>query len=204
MIEKSCVEFTGLLASKAPVPGGGGASALVGAVGVALGNMVGNLTLGKKKYAEVEAEIVKLNGEAGRLRGELLALVGKDAEAFEPLSRAYGLPKDAEHRDEIMEEALVKASAVPIEIMRKLCEAIELVEAYAEKGSSIAVSDAGCAAVICKAALKAAALNVFINTKLMKDREAAGKLNTEADMKLREYGSLADEIYEQVTGRIRG
>jgi len=130
--------------------------------------------------------------------------VGKDAEAFEPLSRAYGLPKDAEHRDEIMEEALVKASAVPIEIMRKLCEAIELVEAYAEKGSSIAVSDAGCAAVICKAALKAAALNVFINTKLMKDREAAGKLNTEADMKLREYGSLADEIYEQVTGRIRG
>lgn len=203
MTEMSCTEFTALLASKSPVPGGGGAAALVGAVGMALGNMVGNLTLGKKKYAGVEEDITKLNEKAVALRNELLALVEADAEAFEPLAKAYGIPKEAEGRDELMEAALGTATAVPMEIMRKVCEALELVEQYAAKGSAMAISDAGCAAAALRAALKSAALNIFINTKSMKDREKAGRIAAEADGMLDEYTALADDIYYGVMWRLR-
>ena len=92
----TCEEFVEVLASKAPVPGGGGASALVGAIGTALGNMVGSLTLGKKKYADVQDDIIALKAKADALQAELLGLVQKDAEMFEPLSKAYGLPKETE------------------------------------------------------------------------------------------------------------
>ena len=85
-----CNEFVEVLASKAPVPGGGGASALVGAIGTALGNMVGSLTVGKKKYAEVEAEMYELKAKCDKLQAELLQLIERDAEVFEPLSKAYG------------------------------------------------------------------------------------------------------------------
>jgi formiminotetrahydrofolate cyclodeaminase len=203
MTEMSCMKFTALLASRAPVPGGGGAAALVGAVGIALGNMVGSLTLGKKAYAGVEGDIIALNGKAETLRRKLLALVEADAAAFEPLARAYGIPKDAEGRDGIMEAALDTATAVPMEIMRGVCEALETVEQYAAKGSALAVSDAGCAAAVCGAALRSAALNVFINTKSMKDREKAGRIEAEADAMLEKYGALADGIYDGVMRRLR-
>ena len=91
-----CNEFVEVLASKAPVPGGGGASALVGAIGTALGNMVGSLTVGKKKYADVEEEMYALKAKCDTLQKELLALVEKDAEVFEPLSKAYGMPRNTE------------------------------------------------------------------------------------------------------------
>ena len=88
----TCTEFVEVLASKAPVPGGVGASALVGAVGTALGNMVGSLTVGKKKYADVEADIIALKEKATALQADFLRLVEADAEAFEPLAKAYGMP----------------------------------------------------------------------------------------------------------------
>ncbi len=94
--KSSCEEFVDVLASKAPVPGGGGASALVGAIGMALGNMVGSLTVGKKKYADVEADIIALKEKATALQGEFLRLVEEDAKAFEPLSKAYGMPRATE------------------------------------------------------------------------------------------------------------
>ena len=150
MMNESCSRFLAELASKAPTPGGGGTAALVGAAGVALGNMVGCLTVGKKKYAAVEADILTLNERAGALRAELEALVQADAEAFAPLAAAYGLPKDtpeqAAHKAAVLETALDAACAVPLEIMGKCAEGIALVEEYAAKGSALAVSDAGCAA----------------------------------------------------------
>ena len=103
MLNRSVTEFTEVLASRSAVPGGGGASALVGAIGIALGNMVGELTVGKKKYADVEEDVKALMDRAQDLRVRLLACVNKDAEAFEPLSRAYGIPKEDPARDEIME-----------------------------------------------------------------------------------------------------
>lgn len=202
MKELKINDFAEQLASNAPVPGGGGASALVGAVGVALGNMVGSLTVGKKKYADVEEEIIALNEKAAVLREEFLTLMEKDAEVFEPLSKAYSIPKDDPARDEVMAVVLKQASEVPLEIMRKCCEAIDLIEVYAQKGSVIAVSDAGCGAAICKAALESAALNVYINTKSMKDRELAETMNAEVDIMLSKYCAKAAEIYASVSERL--
>lgn len=207
MMEQSCTRFLAELAGKAPVPGGGGAAALVGAAGVALGNMVGCLTTGKKKYAAVEADIQALNARAEALRRELEALVQADAEAFAPLAAAYGLPKDtpaqAAHKAAVLEAALDTACAVPLEIMQKCAEGIVLVEEYAAKGSVLAVSDAGCAAALCKAALQSASLNVFINTKLMTDRPRADALDAQADALLNEYISRADAVFASVTNKLR-
>lgn len=195
--------FLDKLASKEPTPGGGGAAALAGAIGIALGNMTGSLTVGKKKYAEVEEDVIELNERAQKLRKQLYELIEADAKAFMPVAKAYGIPKDDPNRNEIMETALNGAVQVPIEIMRKTCEALEIVREYAEKGSVLALSDAGCAASMCKSALEGAALNVYINTRAMKDREKALEMNEEVDKILECYCQMADDIYNSVTGRLR-
>ena len=202
MNEMSLTQFLDKLATKEPVPGGGGASALAGAIGVALGNMVGSLTVGKKKYAAVEADIIALNEKAEEVRHALCALIEKDAEVFEPLSRAYSIPKDDPTRDEVMAKVLKEASLVPLEIMRNCCKALDLISEYSQKGSVIAISDAGCAAAMCKAALESAALNVYINTKSMKDRELAESMNAEVQEMMDKYCQMASEVYASVAGRL--
>ncbi len=194
----SCREFVSVLASDAPAPGGGGAAALVGAVGTALGNMVGSLTVGKKKYAAVEEEIIALKAKCDALQKALLDQVEADEVNFLPLAKAYGIPKDDPNRDKIMEEATIIACSTPMKIMELCCEAIDCIAVFAEKGSRLAVSDAGCGAVCCKAALQAASLNVFINTKTLKNREVAEDLNRQANLMLNKYGQIADEIFKDV------
>lgn len=201
-MEKNVDRFLETLASSAPTPGGGGAAALCGALGIALGNMVGSLTLGKKKYADVQEDIAELNAKAEALRAGFVALVDADAEAFAPLSRAYSIPKGDPARDEIMEPALLKAAEAPLEIMRKCAEALELISGYAAKGSALAISDAGCAAALCGAAMEAAALNVKINTKSMKNRAVADNINAEMNELLQKYFALSQEIYNDVSGRL--
>ena len=201
----SCEEFITALASKEPVPGGGGAASLVGAIGMALGNMVGSLTLGKKKYADVQEDIIALKAKADALQAELLALMRKDAEVFEPLSRAYGMPKDTDEqkaeKERVMAAALKECCAVPLEIMRRCCEAIDLHREFADKGTAIAISDVGCGVVCCKAALQAASLNVFINTKFMADRALAEENNRMANEMLGLYTARADQIFADVAAR---
>lgn len=196
--QNSCRAFVEVLASNAPVPGGGGAAALVGAVGTALGNMVGSLTVGKKKYAGVESEIIALKAKCDALQTELLDQVPADAVGFEPLAKAYGIPKDDPNRDRILEEATITACAVPMKIMELCCESLDAIAVFAAKGSRLAVSDAGCGAVCVKAALQAASLNVFINTKSLKNREAAEEMNAKCLAMLDKYGAMADEIFESV------
>ena len=198
MTLESCRKFVEVLASDAPAPGGGGAAALVGAIGTALGNMVGSLTVGKKKYADVEAEIVALKAKCDALQKELLDQVEADDIGFVPLAKAYGIPKDDPNRDKILEEATITACAVPMHIMELCCEAIEYISVFAAKGSRLAVSDAGCGAVCCKAALQAASLNVFINTKSLKNREVAEEMNDKANGMLNKYCAMADEIFVAV------
>ena len=201
----SCEEFIAQLASKAPVPGGGGASALVAAVGAALGNMVGSLTVGKKKYADVQEDILALKVETDKLQAELLALVERDAEVFEPLSRAYGLPKETPEeqaeKTRVMEAALKEACDVPLAVMEKCGRAIELHREFAAKGTLLAISDVGVGVAFCKAALQGASLNVFINTKAMQDRAHAEDTNRRAHALLAQYLPLADEIYADVAAR---
>jgi formiminotetrahydrofolate cyclodeaminase len=202
-IDTSCNEFVEVLSTKAPVPGGGGASALVGAVGMALGAMVGSLTVGKKKYASVESDILELMKKAAALQAELLRLVDEDAVVFEPLSKAYGIPKEDPTREQVMEEALKLACTVPMDIMRLCARAIELHDEFAKKGSVLALSDAGAGAIFCKSALQSASLNVYINTQSMKDRNYAGSIEAEADAILGKYCIMADDIFNSVTGRLK-
>ena len=198
MTMESCRKFVEVLASDAPAPGGGGAAALVGAIGTALGNMVGSLTVGKKKYAAVEAEIIELQAKCDALQKELLDQVEADEINFVPLAKAYGIPKDNPDRAQILEEATLVACSTPMKIMELCCQAIEYIAVFAEKGSRLAVSDAGCAAVCCKAGLQAASLNVFINTKTLKNREVADEMNAKALGMLDKYCAMADNIFNTV------
>jgi formiminotetrahydrofolate cyclodeaminase len=196
-------EFAQALASNEPVPGGGGAAALSGALGIALCSMVGNFTLGHKKYADVEADVRVIMEKAHALQEKLLALIEADAKAFEPLSEAYSIPKDNPDRTQIMEKALTDASAAPLEMMRCCSQAALLLEEMLQKGSTMLVSDVGVGALLCGAALKSASLNVFINTKLMTDRNNAQHMNEEAEAMLKKYSELTQNIYEQVALRLK-
>ncbi len=198
LLNSSIAEFTEQLASPAPVPGGGGASALVGAIGAALGDMVGELTVGKKKYADVEADIRALMAKAQELRARLLKCVEKDAAMFEPLSRAYGIPKDDPTRDEVMEQCLRDAASAPLEVFDLCCEAIELQREFAEKGSRLVISDAATGVAFCWSAMYGAAVNVKVNTKLMRDRAYADKINAHIDEGMEKYWPIAEKVYEDV------
>ncbi len=199
----TCRDFVKVLASKAPVPGGGGASALVGAIGTALGSMVCNLTLGKKKYAAYESDIERIIARAAQLEDELLKLIDEDARAFEPLAKAYGIPKDDPQRDKIMENALREACSVPLEIMKLCCEAISLHAELCEKGSTLALSDVGVGVACLRAALTGASLNIYINTSSMLERAYAESLEKEANALAEKGCAMADSIFESVISKLR-
>ncbi len=207
MTEMRMDEFLNELSSKAAVPGGGGASGYAAALGMALGTMVANLTTGKKKYAEYQEEIEDIIGKSQILTGELAEFMDKDAESFEPLSKAYGLPKDTEEqiqeKDRIMEAALLDASKTPLELMEKIYESMLILQRLSVVGSSLAISDVGVGIQMAKAALNGASLNVFINTKLMKNTDVAKDFNARADELLDKGNKLADDVYVAVVGRIR-
>ena len=204
MMEKSCQEFATLLAAKKSVPGGGGAAAYVGALGAALCSMVGNFTTGKKAYADVEVDVQSMIYRAGKVRERLLELVDEDAEAFYPLSRAYGIPKDDPTRATVLEEATKAACVAPMEMMRQICRSIDLLEEMGQKGSKMLVSDVGCGALLARAALEAASMNVFINTKSLQDRDYALMLEAECDAMLATYGPKAEAVAADAMMRVRG
>ena len=201
MLENTIQEFTQALASSAAIPGGGGASALVGALGAALGSMVGALTAGKPKYAAVEDDINALMARAEELRAQLLACVEEDAAAFAPLAKAYAIPKDDLARDETMERCLRQAATVPMKILDLSCQMIELHREFADKGSALAISDAATGVVFCWSAMYGAAVNVKVNTKPMKDRSYAQALNDRVDAMMAQYWPIAEKVYEDVYRR---
>ena len=186
------------LASGAPTPGGGGASAVCGAIAAALGSMVGNLTSGKKKYAEYQEEIEVAIGKCGKLVKEFEELGKKDEELFEPLAKAYSIPKDQEGRDEILEGVLKQASTAPFEVVEKAYETALVLARLAVTGCRAALSDVGVAAAACDTAAKGAAMNVYINTKSMKDRAYAEDLNRKTIELVDETSAVCAKVYEQV------
>ncbi|MDK2968690.1 cyclodeaminase/cyclohydrolase family protein [Lacrimispora sp.] len=195
------------LSSKKPTPGGGGAAALGGAQGVALGEMVINLTLGKKKYADVEEEMQLLLIKLEDIKKEFLRLADEDAKVFAPLAAAYGLPSGTEeekkHKAEVLETHLLAASLVPKAVMEQSLEAIAVMDILARKGSRLAVSDVGVGVAFLRTALLGAKMNVSINTKFMKQREIADKLDQEADMLAETGMRRADEIYANVEAALK-
>ena len=203
LTNRTCEGFAEVLASKESVPGGGGAAALVGALGVALCSMVGNFTTGKKKYAEYEDDIQRMLKDAEVLRTQLLAQVNADAEAFYPLSVAYATPKDDPKRGEILEAATINACQAPMEMVRLCAKCIDLLSEMLIKGSKMLISDVGCGALCCKAAMESAALNVFVNTKTLSDRAVADKMENEVNTLLDKYLPEAERVAQEVTKYIK-
>ncbi|WP_337605927.1 cyclodeaminase/cyclohydrolase family protein [Claveliimonas sp.] len=207
MLEKKTTEFLEELSSAAPVPGGGGASAAVGAFAAALGLMVANLTIGKKKYKDVENQMEESKKSLEFLKEKLIRLTDQDAEAFVPLAEAYRLPKETEeekkYKEQIMEEALYQAAIVPLQIMETIHLAMEELELLGKKGNLLAVSDAGTGALFAQAAMEGAAFTVFINTKLMKDKERAEDLNARANTLIAEGRSIKEDVCREVMKNIK-
>ena len=204
LTELSSAEFARALAAKRSVPGGGGAAALVGALAAALCSMVGEFTAGKKTYAAVEDDVQRMLAEAAEVRERLIELVELDAEAFEPLSRAYAIPKEDPSRAETLEAATKAACAAPFEMMEQIAHAIELLEEMGEKGSRMLVSDVGCGALLARAAIESASMNVFVNTKTLADRAWADELEGKCDALLAGYAPRAEALAKNVMSRIRG
>lgn len=199
----TCGAFAESLAAREPVPGGGGAAAYVGALGAALASMVSNYTIGKKRYAAVEADVRHVLARATRIRAELVALVDADARAYALVARAHKLPKDDPDRPRAVEAALHEAALPPYRMMVSCARAVALHEELAEKGSRMLAADVACGAVLCRAAMEAASVNVFANTSLMGDRARAAELEQEADALLSEWRPRADAVAAGVVDALR-
>ncbi len=206
MINKTCIEFVKALASGDPVPGGGGASAYVGSLGSALGIMLGNLTLGKNKYADVQEDIRRLMIRAGEINARLNELVAADAAAFKPLAEAYRMPGNTPEEKELKEaeiqKALPEAAAVPLEIAKLSTETLTLLDEFARKGSILAVSDAGCGAAFCRAAISGSRLNVLINLKPMRNENLKESMRIEIDELTEKGFALADSVVGYVEEKL--
>jgi len=195
-------QFSEMSASKDPVPGGGGVCGAVGSLAAALGEMVTNLTIGKKKYLEYTFELTDIRKELEILRDNLLGCINKDAEAFEPLAKAYSMPKDSEDYEEKMETCLRTAADSPLLILKYAVRVIELDERLAEIGAKLAISDAATSVMLAHGILYGAYVNILVNTRLMKDREYAEALNKEAVELLDEYSVKALNVYDDICKRL--
>jgi formiminotetrahydrofolate cyclodeaminase len=152
----------------------------------------------------VEADIQRMLAAATAARMRLLELVKEDADAFLPLSRAYAIPRDDPSRAETLEEVTKWACAAPMEMMRQTCQVIELLEEMGEKGSRMLLSDVGVGALLARAALEAASLNVFVNTRSLTNRAFAEITEAEADEMLKTYCPRAEALAASVMERVRG
>ncbi|WP_031435108.1 methenyltetrahydrofolate cyclohydrolase [Methylomarinum vadi] len=204
--DQSIALFLDALASKAATPGGGSAAAVMGAQSAALTGMVCNLTIGKPKYAEVENEMRSLLAKSEALRAKLTDMIKADVDVFNKLMACYGLPKDSEEekttRSARIQAVLKEATDVPLECAKACAEAIELSRIAADKGNLGVISDAGVAVMAGYAALKSAALNVYINAGSMKDREFADAKITELEKILNGADIASEEIYQLVKAKL--
>ncbi|MGE0385913.1 MAG: methenyltetrahydrofolate cyclohydrolase [Gammaproteobacteria bacterium] len=198
--------FLDALASKAPTPGGGSAAAIMGAMAAALSAMVCNLTIGKEKFAEVEPDMRAALEHGERLRARLLEMVNEDVAAFDAVMAAYALPRQTDDekaaRTAAVQAALRTATDVPLACVRACAELIGVIRAVAEKGNKGVISDAGVAVLAAQAALRSAALNVYINVGSINDREFAASRMAELEHLLVESGPLCESIYQRVRERL--
>ena len=202
MHKKTLEEFAELSASSAPVPGGGGVSAAVGALAASLAEMVTNLTIGKKKYMAYTVELNDIRSELQILRNNLLECIDKDAEAFEPLAKAYKMDKNDPDYASVMEECLRKAADSPYLILKYAARIIDLDERLSLIGSKISVSDAATSVMLANGVLYGAYINIIVNTTLMKDKGYASRLENEAKELLDEYSHKAIQIFNDIKERL--
>jgi methenyltetrahydrofolate cyclohydrolase len=182
----SVTDFLNETASQSPAPGGGSVSALAASLGSALTSMVCRLTIGKKKYVDVQREIEKVLNRSEELRGKFLAIIDEDTAAFTKVMAAYGLPKDSEEQEakraEEIQEAMKSATLVPLKLMGLCIEALELVKIIVEKGNKNSISDAGVAALMLHAGCEGAALNVNVNLNSIRDADFVKQIKTKGEL----------------------
>lgn len=207
MINISVKDFATELSAKKPVPGGGGAAALAGVLAASLSSMVVNYTLGKKRYEKYSDRLENVINKSINLRDDLLNLINEDAKVFAPLAKAYKLPKDTQeqiaHKESVMEQALLGATKVPLDIAIKSCKIISLFQELLEISSKMVLSDVGVGVAMAQSALKSAVLNIYINTQLMKNRQIAEEFNIKAKQYEYEYGKIAEYIYCNVSNKLK-
>lgn len=206
LITKNISEFLNELASSSPAPGGGSVSALAGALGSALISMVGNLTIGKKKYAEVEAEMKNVINESEKLRGKLATLIDKDTDAFNLVMAAFSMPKETDDqktaRAAAIESATKEATMVPLEVMHVCLDAVTLSEAVARKGNTNALSDAGVSALLLRAGCRGAYYNVKINLSSLKDPTFVEKIKQDAAITMDAVDAKARAVIDHVESQL--
>ena len=191
-------EFMNALASKEPTPGGGGAAAMIGSVAAALGSMVANLTIGKKKYEQYQEDMDRILIFLEEAIWDINSYIEKDADAYKPVIEAYKVPKEDPKRAEILEKALLAAAVVPMELAGKVNDLIPVLEELEEKGNKMALTDVAVAAVACKAAMEGAVMNVYANTKLLTNPMIAQGLNKKAMKLVADGGKRCQDIYDRI------
>jgi len=203
---KPVQQFLDELASKSSTPGGGGAAAIIGAMGAALISMVANLTVGKKNYEAVEGEIKTILARSEALRSQLTGMVKADVDVFNKVMGAYGLPKDTDEqkaqRTTAIQAALKEATDVPLACAKLCAEVINLCLPIAEKGNKGVISDAGVAVLAGYAALRSAALNVYINIGAIKDESFVQDRNRQLEKILSGMDTLTEKVYQIVKSRL--
>ncbi len=206
LTQKTVEKFLNELASNSPAPGGGSVAALAGALGAALTSMVCNLTIGKKKYAEVETEMKKVHEQSENIRQRFTELIDKDTEVFNKVMESFGLPKESESQKAIrsaaIQSATKEAALVPLEVMKHCVDALALTKIVAEKGNVNSVSDAGVAALMLQAAAEGATLNVKINLSGINDPEFVGWKTEEVESIFRTNKLLSEEVLKTVRDKI--
>lgn len=191
-------EFNEKLSSSAPTPGGGAVSALISTVAISLSLMVANLTLGKQKYKEYEDEINNIVKKAEKSKNKFYELITKDEEAYLELSRAYKISKEDSNRDKILEESLIKASSVPLLLLTEINDIIYVVENLMLKGNKNAISDIAISALLFESAAKSSLINIYINTKSMKDINKAKELNKKGEEITNEIINITEKVSNEV------
>jgi glutamate formiminotransferase/formiminotetrahydrofolate cyclodeaminase len=207
LTRKTVSAFLDELASSSPAPGGGSVAALSGALGAALSTMVCNLTIGKKKYAEVEADMKKIKTEAEKLRARFTELIDEDTQAFNKVMEAFGLPKESEAQKTLRSAAVAaatkEATLIPLEVMKHCIDAMALAQQVASSGNANSASDAGVSALMLHAACEGAALNVKINLNGLSDSDFVGWKSDEVESLLRTSKMMMEETLEIVAGKIK-
>lgn len=206
LIDKTVTKFLDELASNSPAPGGGSVAALSGALGAALISMVCSLTIGKKKYLDVEPEIKNILTKSEELRQSFISLVERDTDAFNKVMEAFSLPKETEDqkalRTAAIQGATKEAALVPLRVMKLVVDALALAKGVAEKGNINSVSDAGVGALMLHAAAESAALNVLINLNSITDTEFVSWHSDEVSTLRRTCKARSEEILLIIDNKI--
>jgi len=194
--------FAEKLASKEPVPGGGGAAALVASLGVALATMVANYSIGKKAFLGMEPKHQEIIDKSSDLRIKLLSLIDEDAENFKPLSKAYGLPTSTDEekaeKEKVLQAALKVAADGPIKMVEYIYESIKLQEELVDMSTKIIISDVGCGVQMLKAALFSANLNVIVNMNSIKDEAYVAEISSKTSKMVADGAVICDTVFNKV------